>query len=309
MSIGFRPTPSQKAAIDAENCAVLVSAGAGSGKTKVLTERLMRYLRETDAGISDFLVITYTKAAAAELRSRIKHEIQETLEKEELSDILREKLRKESAKTANAKIGTIHSFCADILRENCQEADLPAGFRVADEERIETIKKTVADRVLEEYYLNIDSDDGFRTLADSIGRGTDDSALAETLLDLYSKMQSHARPIKWLEQQNKLFSDTIKVKDPGETLWGKEQLKAVSRKALFWAGQFDSLIRLMQKDEAIAAAYTDNFSETAESLRALARVSEAAEHRWERTSEAVHIDFSRLGRIKGGYDEELKKHL
>ena len=81
MNAEFKPTPSQEAAIYTENGAVLVSAGAGSGKTKVLTERLMRYLRETDAGIEDFLVITFTKAAAAELRSRIKQEIQDALEK------------------------------------------------------------------------------------------------------------------------------------------------------------------------------------------------------------------------------------
>ena len=309
MNAEFKPTPSQEAAIYTENGAVLVSAGAGSGKTKVLTERLMRYLRETDAGIEDFLVITFTKAAAAELMSRIKQEIQETLEKDVLPDELKEKLRRESAKTANAKIGTIHSFCTDILRENCQTADLPAGFKVADEERAETIRKTVADKVLEEYYLNIENDKGFKTLADNIGRGTDDSALTETLLDLHAKMQSHARPTKWLEQQKRLLTDSARAKDPGETPWGEELLKAVSRKAHFWAGEFDKLISLMQTDAAAASAYTASFSETAEGLRALVRATETTGDRWEKTAKALDVNFPTLGRIRGEYDEVLKKHL
>jgi len=309
MSMKFNSTPSQAAAINAENGAVLVSAGAGSGKTKVLTERLMRYLKETDAGIENFLIITYTKAAAAELRSRIKQEIQEALEEETLPDKLREKLRRESAKTANAKIGTIHSFCADILRENCQYADIPAGFKVADEDRTEAIRKAAADKVLEEYYLKAEDDTGFKNLADSIGWGTDDSALTETLLDLHLKMQSHARPLKWLEQQKKQLSDAIDTKDPGDTPWGEELIRAVSRKARFWAGEFEKLTGLMQRDAALASAYTVSFSETAEGLRELARVSEASGSGWEKTAEAIAVSFPRLGRIKGEYDEALKEHL
>ena len=167
----------------------------------------------------------------------------------------------------------------------------------------------MADKVLEEYYLNIENDKGFKTLVDNIGRGTDDSALTETLLDLQAKMQSHARPAKWLEQQKRQLTDAAGAKDPRETPWGEELLSAVSRKAHFWADEFDRLMGLMQRDAAAASAYTASFSETAEGLRALVRAAETPGDRWRKTAEALDVNFPTLGRIRGEYDEVLKKHL
>ena len=115
----FKPTASQQAAIETRGCAVLVSAGAGSGKTRVLTERLMAYITDprSPADIDSFLIITYTRAAAGELRGRITEELSRRLS----SDPHNPRLRRQSALIRRAQIGTIHSFCADLLRENCEE--------------------------------------------------------------------------------------------------------------------------------------------------------------------------------------------
>ena len=110
----FRPTAAQQAAIEARNSTVLVSAGAGSGKTKVLTERLMGYIKdpETAADLDTFLIITFTKAAAGELRGRIMDELSKAL----AADPGNKRLRRQSALCARAQIGTIHSFCSRILK-------------------------------------------------------------------------------------------------------------------------------------------------------------------------------------------------
>ena len=135
-------TPEQRAAIDTRGSTVLVSAAAGSGKTRVLTERLMAYLTdaETPVDIDRFLVITYTRAAAAELRSRILDGIYARI----ASDPENRRLRRQAALCARAEIGTIHSFCADFLRANCAALALAPDFQVADTERCIALHKTVS---------------------------------------------------------------------------------------------------------------------------------------------------------------------
>ena len=187
----FRPTASQRDAIFTRGRTVLVSAAAGSGKTKVLTERLLSRISD-DADIDSFLVITFTKAAAAELRSRIMDEIALRL----ASEPDNRRLRRQSALCQRAQIGTIHSFCQSFLRENCHAAGLSPEFRVIEEDRAEAIKAAVLERVMDECYEA--PDEGFRLLADTVGRGRDDKRLAELVVSIHRKMQSHARPEDWL---------------------------------------------------------------------------------------------------------------
>ena len=131
-------TPEQRAAIDTRGSTVLVSAAAGSGKTRVLTERLMAYLTDAEhpVDIDHFLVITYTRAAAAELRSRILDGIYARI----ASDPENRRLRRQVALCARAEIGTIHSFCADFLRANCAALALAPDFQVADTERCAALR-------------------------------------------------------------------------------------------------------------------------------------------------------------------------
>ena len=160
-------TPEQRAAIDTRGSTVLVSAAAGSGKTRVLTERLMAYLTDAEnpADIDRFLVITYTRAAAAELRSRILDGIYARI----ASDPENRRLRRQAALCARAEIGTIHSFCADFLRANCAALALAPDFQVADTERCIALRTTALEHTLERAYASMDTDDGFRLLADTVG--------------------------------------------------------------------------------------------------------------------------------------------
>ena len=168
MAIEF--TPSQRAAIYDRGRSVLVSAAAGSGKTRVLTERLMAYVSDADdpKDIDSFLVITYTRAAAAELRGRILSELMARSAAEPGN----RRLRRQANLCCRAQIGTIHSFCTQILRENAHSVGLPPDFRVLDGDRAETMAERCCEQVLEEAYDAMQP--GFRALVDTGGAGRDD---------------------------------------------------------------------------------------------------------------------------------------
>lgn len=292
----FEPTSAQKSAIEESGRAVLVSAAAGSGKTRVLTERLLRRI-ERDADIDSFLVITFTKAAAAELKSRILDEISERL----AVDPDNRRLRRQSALCAKAQIGTIDSFCQSFLRENCHAAQLSPEFRVIEEDRAEAIKQRVIQRVLDDCYE--DPDENFRLLSDTVGAGRDDKRLADTVLELHRKTQSHARPELWLRQQLEVLEPT--ETDAGKTVWGAEILDAVRDDALYWAQRMDEVCALAEKDEVVAAKYGPGFAETALSLRDFARACDLG---WDRARQALPIGFPKLGVIRNPPDPELKEY-
>ncbi len=293
---GFEPTSAQKAAIEESGRAVLVSAAAGSGKTRVLTERLLRRI-EHDADIDSFLVITFTKAAAAELRGRILDEISERL----AADPENSRLRRQSALCAKAQIGTIDSFCQSFLRENCHAAQLSPEFRVIEEDRAEAIKQRVIQRLLDDCYE--EGEESFLLLTDSLCMGRrDDSKLAETVLTLHRKTQSHARPELWLRRQ----LDTLEPagEDAGSTVWGAEILKNVQDDALFWAQRMDEVCRLAAEDPAVAEKYASSFEETALSLRELVRACSLG---WDRARQALPISYPRVGAVTKPHDEALRK--
>ena len=293
----FEPTSAQKAAIEESGRAVLVSAAAGSGKTRVLTERLLRRI-ENDADIDSFLVITFTKAAAAELKSRILDEISERL----AADPDNRRLRRQSALCSKAQIGTIDSFCQSFLRENCHAAQLSPEFRVIEEDRAEAIKQRVIQRVLDDCYEA--PDEGFKLLTDTVGMGRrDDNKLAETVLALHRKTQSHARPELWLQQQLETLEPA--ETDAGRTVWGAEILRNVRDDALYWAQRMDDVCRRAAEDEAVAAKYGPSFAETALSLRDFARACDLG---WNRAREALPISYPRLGTITNPPDPELKEY-
>ncbi len=294
----FEPTGSQRAAIEAEGRTVLVSAAAGSGKTRVLTERLLRRI-EHDADIDSFLVITFTKAAAAELKSRITDEISERL----AADPDNRRLRRQSALCSKAQIGTIDSFCQSFLRENCHAAQLSPEFRVIEEDRAEAIRQRVIQRVLDTCYE--EPDDNFRLLTDSISMGQrDDKRLAEAVLTLHRKTQSHARPELWLRRQ--LDSLEPEEDDAGSTVWGAELLEGMRDDALHWAQRMDELCSRAAADPVTAEKYGGSCAETALSLRDFARACSLG---WDRARQALPISYPRFGTLANPPDPELKEYI
>ena len=290
----FKPTPSQKLAIEDRGGELLVSAAAGSGKTRVLTERLMRWITEGDAprSIDNFLIITFSTAAAAELRSRISEE----LSSRAAADPGSKRLRRESALVRRAQIGTIHSFCSALLREYAGRAGIAPDFAIADEDRARELRRLSLETVLEAAYA--EAEPGFIQLADTVGAGTDDRRLESLVLELHGKLQSHARPGDWAARQSELFETG--ADDAADTPWGRELLEGAADELLWWAGEFDELVRSLAGFEKMGKAYVPSFSETASSLRGAAK--RAAEG-WDALREALPIAFPRLGSLRGGGED------
>ena len=302
MSFAF--TENQRRAITHRGSALLVSAAAGSGKTRVLTERLLRYVADPDVpvDIDRFLVITYTRAAAAELRARIMDALA-VLAGERPGDA---RIRRQQSLCCRAPIGTIHSFCSSLVREYSQTLGVSPAFTVLDEERAETMKLRIAERLLERRYERIGEDDAFRALVDTVGAGRDDARLLNTFLELYEKLQSHPYPEDWAAEQRASFT-LDGVTDAGETVWGRELLSGALASARYWVGALEeACAEIAQADAKLQKAYGDAFADAAAQLRDFLR---AAEEGWDRACAFSQIGFRRLGPLRGYDDPERQERL
>ena len=189
-------TVDQKKIIDARNCNLLVSAAAGSGKTAVLVERIIRLI--TDAtnpvDIDSLLVVTFTRAAAAQMREKIS----DAISKELINQPDNVLLQRQAALVHNAQITTIDSFCQYILRNSFADIDLDPGFRLADEGEMSLLMRDTLDAVLEELYAS--GDESFAYMSDSIAYGTEDDKIDELVLKLYDTAMSDPWPRQWLNR-------------------------------------------------------------------------------------------------------------
>ena len=285
-------TPYQELAAESRGGARLVSAAAGSGKTKVLVERLMRYV-DRGADIDDFLVITYTRAAAGELRSRILSALGERI----AADPMNRRLRRQTELCCRASIGTIDSLCGRFLRENTHLAGISPDYRVIEPDRAGEVRANVLDRLLEKLYDRLDADPGAKALVDSFGAGRNDDKLAALILRLHDAVQSHADPAAWLDSQRAALA-VPEGTDAGETAWGRYLLSRTADQAEYWAARIGALrAELAQPGrEALEKAYGGSLDATAEGLRNMAR---AAALGWEAARSACTVEFPRIGVYKG----------
>ena len=211
-------TPQQLEAVENRDGKLLVSAAAGSGKTKVLVDRLLSYIVDPIllANVDDFLIITYTKAAAAELRGKIAAKITEKI----AEDPGNRHLQLQMQRVYLAKISTVHSFCGDLLREYAYQMDIPADFRVTDENESVQLQAYLLKQLLDEAYEASQNDADFCAFVDSQGFGRDDRQLADIILKVYNSAMCHLKPSAWLDRCINFTCDAG-VKDVGETVWGR----------------------------------------------------------------------------------------
>ena len=193
MAVDF--TPEQQKVIDLRKRNILVSAAAGSGKTAVLVERIITMLTkdENPIDIDELLIVTYTEAAAAEMRERIQSAIEKALEED--SDNVH--LQRQATLIHQARITTIHGFCLSVIRDYFHTIDLDPGFRVAEDGELKLIKQDVAEALIEKYYE--EGNEKFLSFVESYAPGKDDRKLEEILLQLYSFSRSYPNPDAWLD--------------------------------------------------------------------------------------------------------------
>ena len=207
-------TPAQKTAVENRGGKLLVSAAAGSGKTKVLVDRLIAYITDPVAptNIDDFLIITYTKAAAAELRTKISDKFTQYIALHPENRHMQLQIQR----LYLAKISTVHSFCADILREYAYQLDISADFRIAEQNECMEIMIQALEKLLDDAYSTRMDKVAFREFIDSQGLGRDDRQIPEIILQIHSRALCHLNPDQWLDWCQEIAS-VNNVQDVSET--------------------------------------------------------------------------------------------
>ena len=212
-------TNEQLQAIQEKDSNILVAAAAGSGKTAVLVERIIHKIIDEQMDIDKILVVTFTNAAASEMRERILEAIYKKLE-ENPENV---HLQRQIILLNKASICTIHSFCLDVIHNHFYEIDLPSNFKIADTAEIDLLKQEVLDDLFEQKYT--ENDKNFIELLENYTNYRGDEALQELVLKIYKFIQSSPFPIKWLQEKLELLK--IEYKDISQTIWGKLIIQAV----------------------------------------------------------------------------------
>ena len=297
-------TNEQQSAVDSRERSLLVSAAAGSGKTKVLVERLFSYVEREGANLDDFLIITYTRAAASELRGKIAKALNERMER----DPGNYHLRQQMLRVYRADIKTVDAFCTSLLRENChllgEDARghaLRPDFRVLDENEAEVLRGRVLARTLEDFYDHLTS--GGTLLADTLGAGRDDSALEQLVLELHAKLQAQPYEDKWLDAQ-RAFWRAVPEKIE-ETPYGKILLNEVGRKARHCKSLLQRAAQEMCANDALNQKYAPAFLDASYQLEALeGKIAQG----WDAAC-GVTIAFPRLAAVKDSDGGEMKARM
>ncbi len=292
-------TPQQEMAVRNRGGKLLVSAAAGSGKTKVLVDRLLSYLMDPvqPANLDEFLIITYTKAAASELRGKIASKLSEKMAQNPEN----RHLQRQMQRLYLTKITTVHSFCADILREYAYLVDLPADFRVADENECAQIRDACMAGCLDEAYAQSDDSD-FRAFVDSQGLGRDDRLVPEILLKVYDSARCHLQPQDWLDACVR-NADTNHVTDAAQTVWGTYLMESLKNNLHLQIGALTECAR--------AAEQTDSMEKPAALLFATISQLEALleAKTWDEVVVHKDIDYGRLTFSKKCPDLQLCEQI
>lgn len=193
--MGVSWTTEQQQVIDLRNRNILVSAAAGSGKTAVLVERIVKIITDKNhpVDIDHLLIVTFTNAAAAEMRERIGNAIEKALDEQPGN----EHLLRQLTLIHNAQITTIDSFCLYVVRNHFHEINLEPNFRIGDEGELKLLREDVLGRVLEQNYE--EPSEAFSNFVEGYASGRTDAALNEMILQLYEFSRSYPWPEKWLD--------------------------------------------------------------------------------------------------------------
>ena len=235
--MGVKWTKEQQKVIELRNRNILVSAAAGSGKTAVLVERIIQMLTDEEhpMDVDRLLIVTFTEAAASEMKERIRSAIETALEVNPGNA----HLQRQSTLIHSAQITTIHSFCLSVIREHFHLIDMDPGFRIAEEGELRLLKQDVLSELLEECYVN--QEERFMELVEKLGSGKNDKKLEGMILQLYEYSRSYPQPQKWLEHcVNQYAECETYLKQEGT---GEEPV--FLRRALDWAQKYiEDLVEL-----------------------------------------------------------------
>uniref|UniRef100_UPI002605A109 UvrD-helicase domain-containing protein n=1 Tax=uncultured Anoxybacillus sp. TaxID=263860 RepID=UPI002605A109 len=291
-------TDEQWQAIYATGQHTLVAAAAGSGKTAVLVERIIQKILHKDRPIDvdRLLVVTFTNAAAAEMRQRIGEALEKALENEPHSLHLRRQL----SLLQKASISTIHSFCLDVIRKYYYVIGIDPVFRIADEGEMALLKEEVLETLFEQYYA--ENDEAFLAVVDRYTGDRTDADLQTLILRLYEFSRSHPNPDEWLQQIVHMYD--VEEESIEHLPYARYLFQAVD---LTFEEAEGKLAQALQKTKE--AGGPDYLHDTLVSdQQVMAKLKEARHKSWQKLHEAIkNVSFVTAKRKPkdGAYDEQL----
>jgi ATP-dependent helicase/nuclease subunit A len=283
-------TNEQLSAIKTRNCNLLVAAAAGSGKTAVLVERIIKIItnEENPVDIDKLLVVTFTNAAAAEMKERIADAISKELEKNPNS----KNLQKQLTLLNRANITTMHSFCLDVIKNNFHKVDLDPSFRIGDQTEIILIKSEVIEELFEEKYDEEDQE--FINLIEAFSSYKNDENLKSLVLDLHSFIMSGPWPEKWLKDNAEAFNISS-LEELNKTKWVNVLSKSIKIEISGYIKAMEKAIEIITENEELEA-YRENFESE---LSYIKNAYESVENGLDEMYRALSaINFNRLKTIK-----------
>lgn len=312
----FSLTPQQQAVVTNRGGNLLVAAAAGSGKTKVLVDRIMERICREHQNITDFLVITYTKAAATELRAKITTELSKRL----AADPGDKHLQDQMHLVYGAQISTVHSFCANLLRSYSALAKLAPDFRVMETQESRVMKADVMEDLLEHVYANLEKHPNIKSFIEELAFGRDDRAVPAIVYGVYDTIQSHPWREEWVKHCLSSM-DVSKFSDAVETPWGEylvENAKSYIRSQL---PLVEMAIDICDCDEAMTTAYADTLQADYRKLVSIIcaktwnEIVLAKDIPWDRlkpvrkTSEVPELTKERIKQLRDKYKGAVKNKL
>ena len=222
-------TPSQQKALDIRGSNLLVSAGAGSGKTTVLTQRILERIMAGES-IADFLVVTFTKASARDLKNKLYDKIT----KLSVEHPTEKHYRNQTYELATAHISTIHSYCLEMVRANFQTLGLSPKLRMADDQESKTIATEVMELVIDAFYES--GDEGFLLLVDTFSGVKDDNPLSATMLKLYDDLRAYSDYFGWLKTHTQTMLASAEALRNGQDFFATEIGGGIRERLRDWFG-------------------------------------------------------------------------
>ncbi|MGN0158449.1 MAG: helicase-exonuclease AddAB subunit AddA [Brotaphodocola sp.] len=284
-------TKEQKQVIESRGCNLLVSAAAGSGKTAVLVERIIRMVTEGEhpLDIDKLLVMTFTNAAAAEMRERIGAAIEKKLQEDPGND----HLQIQAALVHHAQITTIDSFCLSIIRNHFNVLDLDPSFRIGDEGELTLLKGDVMHELIEDYYQNGGA--AYERFVETYVPGKSDAGIEDYIMQVYHFSQSHPYPERWFAQCRKELISTEESAFDFEARfpWMQFLIEDAKRQIQELKLQMEEALKLCEETEGLQV-YKPMFSQDVENLIGISE-SENFEMLYERLSQ---ITWSRLAAVR-----------
>lgn len=295
--MGVNWTTDQRHAIECRKGSVLVSAAAGSGKTAVLVERVIRRLTDKDNPCSaeDLLIVTFTRAATAQMREKIGAAILKRLSE----DPTDRHLRRQYMLLPFAKICTIDSFCNDLVRENFHALGISPDYSLLDNETAVIMKNDVCEAMLERAYEE-DSDGSFSGLSDMMSSGSSDEDFAKLIIKMYDISTAYPFPDLWLDSLIEEYSQP----DINKSCWGVIIKKYVCDMLDYCVSSSNDMMVAMESDSIVADAYG---AAVQSDINMYAELREKINSDWDEALEEFKtVKYMSLGRVPKGYESETK---